>query len=116
MGDPDGYLAPAFVAEREALCGNHARPSVKNVGLLLFSVPTVLRVGPYRLFFFFAGDRNEPPHVHVERDADRAKVWLDPVRLYDSGGFSRSEIARIILMVREHELALLRSWYDYFTD
>lgn len=30
-------------------------------------MPTVLRVGPYR-FFFYAGDRNEPQHIHVERD------------------------------------------------
>ena len=78
-------------------------------------MPTVLRVGPYRCFFF-AGDRNEPPHVHVERDANRAKVWLVPVRLHDSGGFPRNELARIILMVLAHEAALLRSWNDYFTD
>ena len=26
------------------------------------SMPTVLRVCPYR-FFFYAGDRDEPPHV-----------------------------------------------------
>jgi hypothetical protein len=57
-----------------------------------------------------------PPHVHMERDANRAKLWLDPVRLQDSGGFPRGELARIILMVREHEAALLRSWHDYFTD
>ncbi|MGH8747327.1 MAG: DUF4160 domain-containing protein, partial [Burkholderiales bacterium] len=30
-------------------------------------MPTALRKGPYR-FFFYAGDRNEPVHVHVERD------------------------------------------------
>src|SRR5262245_19824181 len=30
-------------------------------------MPTVLRVGPFR-FFFYAGDGGEPPHVHVERD------------------------------------------------
>ena len=78
-------------------------------------MPTVLRVGPYRCFFF-AGDRSEPPHIHIERDANRAKVWLDPVRLQDSGGFPRGEIARIILMVHEHHAELLRSWNDYFTD
>jgi hypothetical protein len=35
-------------------------------------MPTVLRLGPYR-FFFYAGDADEPPHVHVERDKDKAK-------------------------------------------
>ncbi len=78
-------------------------------------MPTVLRVGPYR-FFFFAGDRLEPPHVHIERESDRAKVWLDPVRLQDSGGFRRTEINRIVDMVRENELRLLRAWNEYFTD
>ena len=57
-------------------------------------MPTLLRVGPYR-FFFYSGDRTEPPHVHVERENDRAKFWLDPVRLQESGGFGRSEIRRI---------------------
>jgi hypothetical protein len=49
-------------------------------------MPTVLRIGPYRLFFY-AGDRDEPEHVHVERDDRVAKFWLDPVRLQRSGGF-----------------------------
>jgi hypothetical protein len=78
-------------------------------------MPTVLRVGPYR-FFFFAGDRNEPPHVHVEREANRAKVWLDPVRLQESGGFGRAEINRVVGLVAGHREILLRSWHDYFTD
>jgi hypothetical protein len=43
-------------------------------------------------------------------------VWLDPVRLHDSGGYPRVELARVIRMVREHEATLLRSWNDYFTD
>ena len=29
----------------------------------MVSMPTVLRHGPYR-FFFYSGDRDEPPHVH----------------------------------------------------
>ena len=78
-------------------------------------MPTVLRVGPYR-FFFYAGDRTEPAHVHVERDANRAKLWLDPVRLQESGGFPRGELARIVMMVQEHEADLQRSWDDYFAD
>ena len=48
-------------------------------------MPTVLREGPYR-FFFYASDREEPPHVHVERDRQTAKFWLQPVRLQRSGG------------------------------
>jgi hypothetical protein len=76
-------------------------------------MPTVLRVGPYR-FFFYAGDRDEPPHVHVERDDGIAKFWLEPVRLGRSGGFNRTEIGRIQKVVDEHHAKLLEAWNDYF--
>lgn len=56
-------------------------------------MPTILRVGPYR-FFFYSGDGDEPPHIHVERNNNVAKFWLTPVRLQNSGGFSQSGIAR----------------------
>jgi len=76
-------------------------------------MPTVLRVGPYR-FFFYASDRKEPPHAHVERDDKVAKFWLEPVRLERSGGFSRREINRIQKLVERHVEALMRSWNEYF--
>lgn len=76
-------------------------------------MPTVLRLGPYR-FFFYAGDRDEPPHAHVERDDNIAKFWLDPLRLQSSGGFRRTEINRIQKLVEEHREDLLRSWNEYF--
>jgi hypothetical protein len=76
-------------------------------------MPTVLRSGPYR-FFFYAGDREEPPHVHVEREDDVAKYWLDPVRLQRSVGFGRLELRRIHQLVEDHRAHLLRSWHEYF--
>lgn len=76
-------------------------------------MPTVLRVGPYR-FFFYAGDRDEPPHVHVEREDKVAKFWLDPVRLNRSGGFSRTEVGRIQKLVSDHRMELLEAWNAYF--
>lgn len=76
-------------------------------------MPTVLRAGPYR-FFFYAGDREEPPHIHIERDDKAATLWLDPIRLQESGGFSRSEIVRIHKLVTEHEPSLLEAWNEYF--
>lgn len=78
-------------------------------------MPTVLRVGPYRRFFY-AGDREEPPHVHVERDVSVAKFWLDPVRLAGSGGFRRSELERVRRLVEEHRSELLRGWDEFFND
>jgi hypothetical protein len=78
-------------------------------------VPTVLQLGPYR-FFFYAGDRNEPPHVHIERDGNIAKFWLRPVRMQGSGGFSRVEITKLSAMVTEHQAELLEAWNVYFND
>ena len=77
-------------------------------------MPTVLRLGPYR-FYFYAGDRDEPEHVHIERDRQVAKFWLDPVRLQRSGGFAGSEINRIHKLVGDNREDLIRSWNEYFS-
>ncbi|MEA3274701.1 MAG: DUF4160 domain-containing protein [Pseudomonadota bacterium] len=76
-------------------------------------MPTILRVGPYR-FFFYAGDRDEPHHVHAERDEKIAKFWLDPVRLQRSGGFGRKEIRQIHTIIEDHRVQFLEAWNDYF--
>lgn len=76
-------------------------------------MPTVLRVGPFR-FFFYAGDGDEPPHVHVERDDCEAKFWLDPVRLERSDGFRRKEINQIRELIEDHREQLLESWNAFF--
>jgi hypothetical protein len=78
-------------------------------------MPTVFRSGPYR-FFFFAGDRDEPPHVHVERENNRAKFWLDPVRMQNSGGFSGIELNRISALIEANLDLLRRAWDEYFND
>jgi hypothetical protein len=76
-------------------------------------MPTILRSGPYR-FFFYAGDRNEPPHIHCERDDKTAKFWLQPVRFQLARGFSRGEILQIQRLVEENNEILLRGWNEYF--
>jgi len=76
-------------------------------------MPTVLRIGPYR-FFFYAGDGGEPAHIHVERDQHTAKFWLDPVRLQSSGGFQSHEIRRVHQLVEENQELLWEGWHEYF--
>jgi hypothetical protein len=76
-------------------------------------MPTVLRVGPYR-FFFYAGDRDEPPHIHVECEDKIAKCWLNPVRLHRSGGFSRVEIGQILKIINQHHQRFMEAWHEYF--
>ncbi len=78
-------------------------------------MPTILRVGPYRLFFY-AGDKDEPPHIHIEQDDRIAKFWLAPVRLQSSGGFSRTEITKIHKIIDQNSSKLMEAWNEYFTD
>ena len=76
-------------------------------------MPTALRSGPYRLFFY-AGDHHEPVHVHVERDAAKAKFWLEPISLQSSNGFSRGELNTLYRLIAESHSLLLKHWHDYF--
>ncbi|RRR69741.1 MAG: DUF4160 domain-containing protein [Candidatus Viridilinea halotolerans] len=75
-------------------------------------MPTILRIGPYR-FFFYSADCSEPAHVHIERDSQIAKFWLTPVRLAESGGFSRRELTRMHRLVEEHHATLLGGWDEH---
>ena len=76
-------------------------------------MPSVLNVGPYR-FIFFASDREEPPHIHVKRDRQIAKFWLQPVSLEKNLGFRQHELDRIARLVVEYEAVLVEAWHDYF--
>ena len=76
-------------------------------------MPTVLLVGPYRLYSH-SHEPNEPPHVHVDRDDQSAKFWLDPVRLSRNLGFNAAELRRIHRLVTENQLLCLEKWYERF--
>jgi len=78
-------------------------------------MPTVLKVGPYRLFFY-SGDRDELIHVHIERDDNVAKFWIDPVRLHTSGGFGAAELRRIQRIVEANQDTLIEAWNEYFGE
>ena len=73
-------------------------------------MPTVLRVGPYRFYFYTHDLINEPPHVHVDRDELSAKFWLKPIALARNLGFSASALRRIERIVSAHQAELLERW------
>jgi len=76
-------------------------------------MPTVFKIGPYR-FFFYAGDCNEPQHIHIESSDKIAKFWLDPIRLQYSYGFNRKEIGHIQKLIHKNKAKLMEAWDDYF--
>jgi len=75
-------------------------------------MPTVLRSGPYR-FYFYSHEPNEPPHVHVDRDDLSAKLWLQSVGLARNLGFSPKELRRIQRLVDEHQTEFLEAWHGH---
>jgi hypothetical protein len=76
-------------------------------------MPTILLIGPYRLFFVSL-DYGEPPHVHVRRENMVAKFWLNPVRLERAGGFSRAELNRIAELVVGNQDLIMEGWNEHF--
>ncbi len=76
-------------------------------------MPTIARIGPYRLYFY-SHDRNEPPHVHVDRDDGTAKFWLTPVALAYNIGFRAGELRDIRRLVSDHAAEFVEAWNDFF--
>lgn len=76
-------------------------------------MPTILRIKGYRIGFYSA-DWGEPPHVHVNKDANAAKFWLEPVQLAKDAGFSRHELNEIHEIITAHQQQLLEAWNEYF--
>ena len=76
-------------------------------------MPTVLRIGPYR-FYFYSHEPNEPPHIHIDREAASAKFWLNNVALARNIGFSAKELGVLQRLVVEHQVELLEAWNGFF--
>lgn len=78
-------------------------------------LPTLLREGPYRFFFYSnEGDPREPPHVHVTAGERVAKFWLDPVELASSKRLRSGEIADLRSVVERHRREFAEAWNAHF--
>lgn len=76
-------------------------------------MPTVLRSGPYR-FYFYSHEPNEPRHIHVDRDDLSAKFWLEPVALARNFGFSAKELGTVQSLVEENQGRFVEAWNGHF--
>lgn len=76
-------------------------------------MPTVLRIGAYR-FFFYANKNGEPHHIHVQREVFLAKFWLKPVLLSSSVGFSAQELRKLHGLVEENQQIFVEAWNEFF--
>ncbi|MBN8958173.1 MAG: DUF4160 domain-containing protein [Rhizobiales bacterium] len=76
-------------------------------------MPTVLRWGPYRVFFY-SNERTEPPHVHVAAGDREVKLWLHDLAVAVNVGFPAHELGDIIRQLRSHREGLIEAWHEHF--
>ena len=78
-------------------------------------MPTVLKIGPYR-FFFYSNENGDPAHIHIQRERMLAKFWLRPVALASSTRFAPKELRTLGKLVVENRDAFLEAWNGYFSS
>jgi hypothetical protein len=76
-------------------------------------MPTIARLGPYRVFFF-SNEGAEPPHVHIQRERSLAKFWLEPVALATVYGFRARELRELERIVGENQRTWMEAWHEFF--
>jgi hypothetical protein len=75
--------------------------------------PTLLRDGPFRLFFFSREELRI--HVHVAHPDGDAKFWLTPeVQLAAHVGLSAAQIRQAQTVVEAHLKEVEDAWYRHF--
>ena len=75
-------------------------------------MPVVLRVAGYKFFFYQADLANEPPHVHVSKEENEAKFWLDPIKVAREGKFRKSDLRDIERIIESNLQFLLNAWKE----
>ena len=75
-------------------------------------MPVVLRVNGYKFFFYQADVANEPPHVHVSKEENEAKFWLDPIKIAREGKFRKSNLRDIERIIEDNLQFLLNAWKE----
>jgi hypothetical protein len=79
-------------------------------------MPEIFRFKGYRFFFFSnEGSPREPIHIHVRKDHNLAKFWIEPhVILAESYGMSPKELNELTGIIKKHKKQIIRSWNEYF--
>jgi hypothetical protein len=77
-------------------------------------MPTIFIDG-YK-FRFYSSDIAEPPHVHIIKGENVAKIWLQPVSVQYNRGYNSADLNRLIRLTRTNQTRLLEVWYDYFNN
>jgi hypothetical protein len=84
-----------------------------RIGYSRRMAPTVVRDGPFRLFFF---SREEPRiHVHVAHPDGEAKFWLTPsVHVATATGLSSRQLSDAQVIFEAHLKEIEDAWNHHF--
>ncbi|MCX7897436.1 MAG: DUF4160 domain-containing protein [Rhodocyclaceae bacterium] len=75
--------------------------------------PTIVRDGPFRLFFFSREEARM--HVHVAHPNGEAKFWLEPaIALASHTGLAPKELAAAEEIVVRHFQEIVNAWNQHF--
>lgn len=72
----------------------------------------------YRFHFFSnEGSPLEPCHIHVQKNENRAKYWLEPlVSLEYNYGFTSKELKEFRATILENQDLIKDKWNEYFNN
>ncbi|CAN5780681.1 DUF4160 domain-containing protein [soil metagenome] len=81
-------------------------------------MPLVFESNGFRFFFFSnEGDPREPIHIHVRKERNLAKYWLEPeVHLASSFGFTAVELNKIRKIVDNRKSEIEVAWNEHFNS
>jgi hypothetical protein len=107
-----------YRAENWLFCrvGNVRLPSQLNQAHYdHLAMPTVMRLGPYR-FFFFSNEGREPPHIHVKAGSVEAKFCLSPLEIAANYGFNIRQLNNIQAVIAENLDDLMEAWNEHLSQ
>lgn len=73
-------------------------------------MPTVLRIGPYRVIIFT--NDHPPAHVHVARDGRMVKVGLQPIQILEYDRELKKDLGKVKAIVEDNLQFLLDRWNE----
>jgi hypothetical protein len=79
-------------------------------------MPTILLMLGWR-FYFYANERDEPPHVHCRKGGAEAKYWIDTdnFEVFEAHAFGMKPADKRIVrrIILEHFDYIINQWNDF---
>jgi hypothetical protein len=85
----------------------------RMVDVELRNMPTVLRKYGF-VFYFYAHEPTEPPHVHVDCGGGTVKLWLNPVRVAWTADLKPAAVRQAVQLAERYEKHLVEKWHEFF--